>query len=61
MAYYYDQLSKAGQRAYYAIKVGLESLAPSFLVPRLDGRELADIYFKVRLDHPMIFYTIYLK
>lgn len=57
MEYYYEQLNKAEQKAYHAIRVGLESLAPSFPVPRLDGKELADLYFKVRLDHPKIFYT----
>lgn len=59
--YYYDQLNKRQQRAYYAIKTGLESLAPSFMVPRLEDRELADIYFMIRLDHPHIFYTVTYK
>ena len=59
--YYYNQLTKQQQKAYYAIKAGLEALAPSFLVPRLDGRELADIYFCVRLDCPQIFYTVTFK
>lgn len=61
MAYYYNQLTKQQQKAYYAMKNGMESLAPSFLVPRLEGRELADVYFKVRLDHPQIFYTVNFK
>lgn len=61
MAYYYNQLTKQQQKAYYAMRVGLESLAPSFPVPRLERRELADVYFKVRLDHPQIFYTVNFK
>lgn len=61
MEYYYNQLTKQQQKAYYAMKAGLESLAPSFPVPRLEGRELADVYFKVRLDHPQIFYTVNFK
>lgn len=40
------------------MKVGLESLAPSFRVPRLEHRELADVYFLLRLDYPMIFYSV---
>lgn len=56
--YYYNHLSKAGQSAYHAIKTGLMSLAPSFQVPLLDGKELAGIYFMVRLDHPEIFYSV---
>lgn len=59
--YYYEHLNKQQQKAYYAIKAGLEALAPSFPVPRLDGRELADIYFCVRLDCPRIFYTVTFK
>lgn len=57
-AYYYNQLNKAQQNAYYAMKSGLQSLAPSFQVPRLDGKELADIYFMLRMDCPEIFYTV---
>ena len=40
---------------------GLKNLEPSFAVPRLDGRELADIYFYLRMDHPEIFYTVNYK
>lgn len=58
MAYYYNQMNKIQQKAYYAMKAGLQSLAPSFPVPRLETRELADIYFKLRLDHPEIFYSV---
>ena len=55
--YYYDQLNKEGQAAYHAMKAGLTSLAPSFQIPRLDGKQLSDIYFMLRLDHPEIFYS----
>lgn len=61
MSYYYNQLNKNQQKAYYAMKVGLESLAPSFPVPRLEHRELADLYFLLRLDHPEIFYSVNFK
>ena len=59
--YYYSKLNKEGQAAYHAIKTGLQSLAPSFQVPRLDGKELSDIYFMLRLDCPEIFYTVKFK
>ena len=61
MPYYYDLLNKQQQKAYYAMKVGLESLAPSFPVPRLEHQELADVYFLLRLDHPKIFYSVSYK
>lgn len=59
--YYYNQLDKVQQSAYHAVKTGLQSLAPSFAVPRLTDRELADIYFMVRLDCPEIFYSVKYK
>lgn len=58
MSYYYNRLNKQQQKAYHAIKTGLKSLAPSFLVPRLEGKELAEIYFLIRLDCPEIFYSV---
>ena len=58
MAYYYNQLSKIEQKAYYAMKEGLTNIAPSFSVPLLDGKRLSDIYFMVRMDCPEIFYSV---
>ena len=55
--YYYIHMNKAHQAAYHAIKTGLLALAPSFPVPRLEGRELADIFFQLRLDCPEIFWA----
>lgn len=56
--YYYKQLNKEQQRAYHAIKTGLVAIASSFTVPKLSAKELADIYFMVRMDNPEIFYTV---
>lgn len=56
--YYYNQLNKEQQKAYHAMKTGLLALAPSFPVPRLEARELFDIYFKLRMDCPEIFYSV---
>ena len=49
--YYYSQMNKTEQSAYHAMKTGLTALAPSFAVPRLENRELADIFFKLRLEY----------
>jgi len=56
--YYYHQMNKQEQAVYHAMKTGLLSLAPSFQVPRLDGRILSDLFFKVRLDCPELFYAV---
>ena len=58
MNYYYDQLNKEQQRAYYAMKEGLLNLQDSFAVPMLSKKELSDIYFMIRLDCPSIFYSV---
>lgn len=58
MAYYYQQLTKDKQRAYQAMKIGLETLAPSFSVPKLDQKDLTEVYTLLRLDHPHIFYSV---
>lgn len=59
--YYYGQLNKEQQKAYYAMKEGLTKLADSFQVPILDGKELAEIYFVLRLDHPELGYSVTYK
>lgn len=55
--YYYSQLDKQQQRIYQVMKIGLESLSPSFDVQRVDGKELSDIFNKLKLDCPEIFYA----
>lgn len=59
--YYFNRLNKVQQNTYYAIKRGLQSLSSSFQIPRLEGKELTDIYFLLRLDCPEIFYTVNFK
>ena len=56
--YYYDQLNKDQQRAYYAMKEGLLKLQDTFPVPMLSNKELTDIYFMIRMDCPEIFYSV---
>ncbi len=36
---------------------GLMALSDSFQVPKLEGRELSDVFFQLRLDHPEIFWA----
>ena len=55
--YYYSQMNKQQQRIYQVIKSGLESFSQSFDVQRIDGTELSDIFYKLRLDCPEIFYA----
>ena len=55
--YYFSQMNKAQQAAYRAMLDGFLAISAGFMVPRLDGRELTDIFFRLRLDHPIIFYV----
>ncbi len=56
-AYYYQRMTKAHQAAYHAMKTGFTAISPSFAVPKLENCELSDIFFKLRLDCPDIFYV----
>ena len=56
-AYYYHHMSKPQQAAYHAMKTGFTALSPSFSVPKLDNPTLSDVFFKLRLDCPEVFYV----
>ena len=55
--YYYSHMNKQQQAVYHAMKTGIQSLAPSFPCPRMDGKELTDVFLKLRLDCPEIFFV----
>lgn len=50
-------MNKQQQKVYQVIKSGLESLSQNIEVQRMDGTELSDIFHKLRLDCPEIFYA----
>lgn len=56
--YYYHHMNKLWQDAYYAMKTGLTALESSFYVPLTQARELADLFFLLRLDCPVLFYAV---
>jgi Transglutaminase-like superfamily. len=55
--YYYSQMNKVQQSVYHSMKAGLLECVSSFLVIRLEGRELQEIFLKLHLDCPEIFYA----
>lgn len=55
--YYYSHMNKQQQAVYHAMKTGIQSLAPSFPCPRMEGKELTDAFLKLRLDCPEIFFV----
>ena len=56
-AYYYNLMDKTEKMAYHAILNGLNAQAATIIVPRMDMRQITDLYFLLRLDHPEIFWS----
>ena len=60
-AFYYSQMSKVEQAVYHAMKTGFSEMMTSFLVPRVEAKVLGEVFFRVRLDCPEIFYAVSFK
>ena len=59
--YYYQQMNKQRQAVYHAILQGITALADEFQIPAIEGAELYDVFFQLRLDHPEIFWATSFK
>ena len=55
--YYYNHMNKAQQAAYHSILSGVKNLADEFQISALEGEELYNVFFQMRLDHPEIFWV----
>ena len=55
--YYYSKMSRPQQAAYHSMLQGLNQLSPEIQLPRLSAEELYDVFFRLRLDHPEIFWA----
>ena len=55
--YYYGQMNREEQEAYRNMFSGFSEIAPEISVRRLENRQLSDVFFRLRLDHPEIFYV----
>ena len=55
--YYYQKMNKQKQAVYHAILQEITALSDEFQIPALDGPELYDVFFQLRLDHPEIFWA----
>lgn len=56
-AYYFQQLNKEQQHIYHSILKGVQNLENEFLVPVCDRETLYNLFFRMRLDHPEIFWV----
>lgn len=56
--YYYHQLNKQQQTIYHAMLKGIQNLEEEILMPKCEAEDLYDIFFRMRLDHPEIFWAV---
>ncbi|MBQ0038760.1 MAG: peptidase [Clostridiales bacterium] len=56
--YYYQQLNREQRGAYEAMRAGFDRLQPAIRVPRLEGRELSEVYQRLKLDEPLLFFVV---
>ena len=59
--YYYQKMNKPQQAAYHAMQQGVLALADEIQLPRIPAEELYDVFFRLRLDHPEIFWAVGFK
>lgn len=59
--FYYTRMTKAQQATYHVIMQGANALADEFQIPRIESAELYDVFFRLRLDHPEIFWAVGFK
>lgn len=55
--YYYNHMDKQKQAVYHKILQGIMGLDDEFQVPLLEGEDLYNVFFQLRLDHPEIFWA----
>lgn len=55
--YYYTALNRREKTAYEQMKAGFEALAQSVRVARLESEQLAEVYLRLKLDEPLLFYV----
>ncbi len=54
--YYYSRMTKEEQAAYRAMHQGFLKLSDQFLLPKMGGEELGEVFLRLRLDHPELFW-----
>ena len=56
--YYYKSLSKQQKAVYDALRQGFDALAPAIRVERLENAELSDVYQRLKLDEPGLWFVV---
>lgn len=55
--WYYKQLDREKRSIYELMRGGMEALAPVIRLPRFDGETLSELYLRLKLDTPLLFYV----
>lgn len=55
--YYYKTLTRQQKSVYDALRQGFDALAPAIRVERLDAEELSDVYQRLKLDEPLLWFV----
>lgn len=55
--YYYNHMTKQQQSAYHNLYQGFQSMTDEITIQRLEPEKLYDVFFRLRLDHPEIFWA----
>ena len=56
--YYYKSLPKAHKAVYDALRQGFDALSPTIRIQRLDNEALSDIYTRLKLDEPLLWFVV---
>ena len=55
--FYYKGLNREEKSAYEQMLAGFKSLAPTIRITRLEPARLAEVYLRLKLDTPLLFYV----
>lgn len=55
--FYYNSMSREEKAVYDGMLAGFSELRPSIRIPALPGKAVGDVFFRLRLDNPEIFYV----
>jgi len=57
LRYYYNNMKKWEQSIYEAMLRSFENLESGVRVPKISSKEISDIYMRMKLDNPLLFYV----
>ena len=56
--YYYQSLNKTERSVYDALLTGMDQLQPVIRIPRLENDRLLEIFTRLKLDEPLLFFVV---